>query len=435
MKIKRIVATFVLFALMSNIVSVQAVIDLDNQGAATSTPTVSVTESPTFAPEDLVSTEDEKMNGVWISSVVNIDFPSKKGISIEKMKKEIENIVKICSNNGINNIFFQVRPCSDALYKSAIFPWSEYLTGKQGVAPKDGFDPLAFMIETAKAKNIKVHAWLNPYRIMMPGSVKGTKAKALKKLNKNNPARKNPSWVVKHSDGGLYYNPGLPKVQDLVAKGAAEIAENYDVASVHIDDYFYPSKPYGKSHSYFKDAATYKKYKGSFKSKASWRRNNITTLIKKMKTEISKVNPNCQFGVSPAGIWANHENNKLGSKTKGSETYYSHYADTRKWMLENLVDYMIPQVYWEIGNKTANYKTIVKWWNEVAKKSDVKLYIGVPVYRLDKKSSSKVWRKNATIKNQLVLNKTMAEVEGQVYFGYEQIKKNTLKIRNIIKNG
>ena len=106
-------------------------------------------------------TEEEKyLRGVWLSSVKNLDFPSKPGLSSEQLKKELDDVIATCKSAGINAVFFQVRPCADALYKSDIFPWSEVLSGTQGKAPDGGFDPLEYLIKKAHAENIEVHAWV-----------------------------------------------------------------------------------------------------------------------------------------------------------------------------------------------------------------------------------------------------------------------------------
>lgn len=369
-------------------------------------------------------TTQKTMKGVWIATVGNIDFPSKQNLSVSQMKKELDKIVNMTNQVNLNSIFFQVRPTCDAMYKSKIFPWSKYLTGKQGKAPAGNFDPLAYLINAAAKKNIDVHAWINPYRV-----TNGTLAKPeknLNKLHKNNPARKNPGIVIKHTDGKMYLDPGQPKSRDIVVEGVKELVKNYKIAGIHFDDYFYPGTK-------FNDSKSYKKY-GKGKKIGAWRRSNVNQLVSKVKAEVHKIKPNVQFGISPAGVWANKGNNKLGSATRGAQSYYEHYADTRKWVKQNMVDYIAPQIYWEIGFPPAAYDVLVKWWSNVAKGTNTKLYIGHALYKMDKKSSSKIWRSAKPIKDQLNLNKKYPQVTGSIFYGFDKIKKNTFKIQEVIKS-
>lgn len=386
----------------------------------TVTTTQPIKSASPIKAESVYKYNSSRIRGVWVATVGNLDFPTKQNLSVTQLKKELTQIVNNCAKSGLNTIFFQVRPASDALYKSSVYPWSEYLTGKQGVAPEGGFDPLAYIIEEAKAKNIGVQAWINPYR----ASVDTHK---FKNLSKDNPARKYKNLIVKCSDGKMYFNPGLKKSRDLVVAGVKEIVENYDVQGIHFDDYFYPDVK-------FNDKATYKKYGSGFKTKKQWRRNNVNLLIKEVRAAVKAVDSNVQFGVSPAGVWANKYNNKLGSDTRGNETFYAHCADTRKWVKKNWVDYIIPQIYWKIGDKYADYKTLVEWWSEVAAGTGTELYIGLASYRLDKKSSDKAWRSIKMLRREVKLNRKYKEISGSVFFRYEQIKENTFGIRKMIKN-
>ena len=266
------------------------------------------------------------MQAAWITTVYNSDWPSVKN-NISKQKEEIINILDILKDTGINTVMFQARTEGDSLYKSNINPWSKVLTGTQGKDP--GYDPLEFVIEEAHKRGIKVHAWLNPYR----GTTSGTD---INKLSTNHQLRKNPSWKIEYS-GRLYFNPELPEVKQYIVDTVGEIVANYNIDGVHFDDYFYPSK--------------YPLTSGDRNGEeANLRRNHITEMIKQVKTKIKSINPSVEFGVSPGGIWKNKSSDVLGSDTKGNESYYSDFADTRMWVKNNLVDYIVPQIYWEIGN-------------------------------------------------------------------------------------
>lgn len=345
--------------------------------------------------------EEDSVKGVWVATVFNLDFPKAKSQNANALKAELDSIVENAEAMGFNTIFFQVRPSADAFYKSEIFPWSKYLTGTEGTAPSDNFDPLAYLVDISHKKSIKVHAWINPYRVTASASEKDNLTQA--------------SFAEKYSDmileygGRLYLNPGIPEVNKLVASGAAEIARNYNVDGIQLDDYFYPGED-------FPDDWSYSEYGKDFKDKGSWRRHNIDNLIGELKNSIKKENPDILFGVSPQGIWANSKNLDGGSETNGKEAYFTSYADTRKWVKENMIDYIIPQIYWNIGYAGADFKTLAKWWSEVADGSSVKLYIGQAAYKAAETADSQsVWFGQSGIdelSNQITFINTLKNVSG-----------------------
>lgn len=362
---------------------------------------------PLFTSSADSATSDEDMKAVWVSSVYNLDYPKKATTSASTLKKEAITILDNVKKVGLNSVILQVRPSADSLYKSEFFPWSKYLTGKQGVAPDNGFDPLEFWVSEAHKRNIELHAWINPFRI-----TKGEKAE-FDSIISSNPAKKNPSYVVTHSKN-YYFNPGLPEVRKLIVDSTVEIVNNYDVDGIHLDDYFYPGTD-------FADSETFKKYGSKFSNISDWRRDNVNTLIKELDTALHNADKNIEFGVSPAGIWANKKNSKYGSETNGNQSYYSHYADTRKWVKDGIIDYIAPQIYWEIGHSKADYKTLTKWWADVCRGTGVKLYIGMPIYRAGSTDTKSPWFGTTAIKNQFAHNKTIPEINGTMLFRYENI--------------
>lgn len=369
-----------------------------------------------------VSAKTEDMRGVWIATVYSINFPSAKN-NVAAQKAELDKIVENTYNAGLNTIFFQVRPQGDALYRSSVYPWSEVLTGVAGKDP--GYDPLEYIISAAKKKGIEIHAWINPYRITT-GSVSNPKTD-INALPANHPVLKNPSMAVAFDDGKLYLDPGNPDAQKLVLDGVREILENYDVAGIHFDDYFYPSPSVSKDgktyNAKFNDDATYAKY-GKGKSLEDWRRNNTYTLVKDTYNLVKKYGSSKKFGVAPSGIWDNKKTNAQGSDTNGFSSYSKIYADSRKWVKDGIVDYICPQVYWQIGAKDSDYKIVTQWWNDVCKNTGVDLYIGQAAYRVE------AWKSSDEIINQLKFNKTLSEVKGNSFYGYEQIEKNTLSLKS-----
>lgn len=349
----------------------------------------------------------EEMRGVWVSSVYNLDYPSSPTTDPDKLKAEADEILDNCVKWGLNAVFLQVRPSGDALYKSDLFPWSKYLTGSVGTAPQDGFDPLEYWVEAAHKRGLELHAWINPYRITRGKDTEWNQ------LPSTHPAKMNPDWVVKYTDGNYYFNPGIPEVRDLVTRGAVEIVQNYDVDGLHMDDYFYPGTD-------FNDAATYQKYGSSFSNIADFRRDSVNQLVAQLDTAVHNIDPDIQFGISPSGIWANKSTDPRGSNTNGSEHYVSSYADSLYWIENGLVDYIIPQIYWEIGHKLADFATLADWWNDAVAGSDVHLYIGMGAYRCADNPTG-VWTTTDPLFDSLAYLENKDNVGGCVFFRYGSI--------------
>lgn len=365
--------------------------------------------------------ENSEMHGVWVSLIYNMDYPKATATDASVLKSYADEIISDCADIGINNIFLQVRAVSDSIYPSQIYPYSKYISGKQGTAPSDNFDSLAYWIEQCHKKGIKLHAWINPYRITTG------KDKEFSELSPTNPAVIHPDYVAKSPDGNYYFDPGIPEVRDMVIAGAVEIAANYDVDGIHMDDYFYPSKG-------LDDTVSYEKYGGGT-DKGLWRLNNVNTLVKDMGTAVKAVKPEIEFGISPSGIWANKENNPLGSDTKGMESYYGLYADTRQWALDEIIDYIAPQIYWNIGYEIADYNVLVNWWADTLKNSDTKLYIGIADYKAAESEDSSVWHTDGAgeIARQIALNDTIDKIDGEIHFRFGSIKAKP-ELYELLKN-
>ena len=352
----------------------------------------------------------KRMKGVWVATVDGLDYPKQRSTNPEILKQQADTIISNAKAFGMNTIFFQVRPTADAFYKSSIFPWSIYLTGaSQGTAPENDFDPLAYWIEQSHKNGLELHAWLNPYRITFTDE-------AFEALADTNPAKLHPEWVVQYSNQKYYFDPGVPATKDLIIDGAVEIVKNYDVDGIHIDDYFYPGKD-------FDDSKSFAQYGSEFENVDDFRWNNINKLIEGLNTRIHEANPNTKFGVSPAGIWANKASNPLGSDTKGHESYYNYYCDSYTWIKQNMIDYIIPQIYWSIGFEVADYSVLLDWWSEVAKDSKVELYIGMADYKAASTTSVQFPYGSEEIERQLELNNNNPVVKGEVHFSYKSIEE------------
>ncbi|MFB4275878.1 MULTISPECIES: glycoside hydrolase family 10 protein [unclassified Nonomuraea] len=351
-----------------------------------------------------------ELRGVWIATTQNIDWPSKAGLGADRQKAEYVKILDSAAKRNLNAVFVQVRPASDALYKSSLEPWSQYLTGTPGKDP--GWDPLPFLVEEAHKRGMEFHAWFNPYRASYGDSTA--------KLPAGHPARKHPDWTIKYG-GRLYYNPGLPAVRDHVTKVITDVVDRYDVDGIHFDDYFYP---YPVAGAKFDDTAAFRKY-GKGQSLAEWRRGNVNTLVAGVDKAVHQAKNHVKFGISPFGIWRNKSNDPTGSNTSGMSAYDSIYADARAWIKAGTVDYVLPQLYWPRGHKLADYNTLVRWWSNEVKGSDVQLYIGEGLYRVGT-TDDRTWTKPGELAGQIGVNRASKQVDGAVYFSAKQLLTNPL---------
>ncbi|MFJ9724335.1 glycoside hydrolase family 10 protein [Streptomyces sp. NPDC101209] len=344
-----------------------------------------------------------EMRGVWVATVTNRDWPSKPGLTADRQRAELIAILDRAVRDRLNTVIFQVRPTADALWPSPYEPWSQVLTGAQGGDP--GWDPLGTAVEQAHARGLELHAWFNPYRIANHTDPA--------RLVATHPARTHPDWVVTYG-GKMYYNPGLPEVRAFVEKAILDAVSKYPVDAVHFDDYFYPYPVAGQT---FDDDAAYDRYGGGFASRADWRRDNIDKLVRETAAGIKRVRPAAQFGISPFGVWRNAATDSRGSDTRaGVQTYDDLCADTRKWVRKNWIDYICPQIYWNIGFAAADYAKLLPWWAEVAKGTATRLYIGEALYKAGDPAQSAAWQDPAELSRHLTLGADHPEVHGHVYF-------------------
>ncbi|MCL1996698.1 MAG: family 10 glycosylhydrolase [Defluviitaleaceae bacterium] len=354
---------------------------------------------------------DEDFRGVWVTTVINLDFPTTPALSNEEIRREINYIVDTSAAMGLNAIILQVRPAGDAIYPSNIFPWSKYLTGEQGLAPADGFDPLAYWLYRTHGAGMELHAWINPYRVTHTTS----NIRDVNLLYPTSPARLNPHLVVPFARGSnyaLYLDPGFPESRQIIIDGIIELLTNYDLDGIHFDDYFYPGR-------YFNDSVSFAMH-GYGMSHREWRLNNVNTLIYEVRQTINYINPNVRFGISPTGIWANDNIEPRGSATRGYQHYIELAADSLHWIREGWVDYIIPQIYWHIGFEIADYYTLLRWWENALYGSDVALHIGHAAWR--EYEGHMGWRPPGELLRQLQLNYQSDIVRGSVFFRWWHLR-------------
>ena len=311
-----------------------------------------------------------EMRGAWIQCV-NGQF---QGLGTQKMQETLRYQLDELQKDGANVIIFQVRPECDALYESKLEPWSRFLTGQQGVAPSPYWDPLQWMITECHKRGMELHAWVNPYR---------AKTKTTTKLASNHIAVRNPMSCFAY-DGLFILNPGLTENRNYICQVVKDIVSRYDVDGIHMDDYFYPYPVKGEN---IPDDEQFRQYNNGIRDIGDWRRYNVNLFIEQVYKTVHETKPWVKLGISPFGIYRNKKSSPIGSNTNGTQNYDDLYADILLWVNNGWLDYNVPQIYWEIGNKAADYETLIKWWNQYASKRP--LVIGEDVERTVKHADLK----------------------------------------------
>lgn len=363
--------------------------------------------------------------GAWIATVANIDWPTKSAVGdTDKQQTEMIWILDSLQSIGINAIIFQIRPTADALYASSFEPVSHWLTGKQGSwGEQTPWDPLEWTIQQAHLRNMEVHVWLNPYRINLASTNIST-------LAADHIMHKHPDWFWQYGKQ-WYFDPGLDQTREWICTIVQDIVERYDIQAIHMDDYFYPY-PSGKTP--LPDTHTFNKYPRGFDNIRDWRRNNVNLVIQDISRTIRECKDNVQFGISPFGVWRNAAVDSTGSKTQAGITNYDDlYADIRLWIKEGWIDYVMPQLYWEIGKRVADYAILAQWWANEVKGSDCKLYIGMAPYRLEGASHKSPWGRGNEIQRQMQLNRTIPEISGECFYSTQPLLRNPRSVCDSIK--
>ena len=363
--------------------------------------------------------------GAWIATVANIDWPSKEAVgNTEKQQAEMIWLLDSLENLGLNAIILQVRPTADALYISELEPVSHWLTGKQGSwGEQDVWDPLEWTIEEAHKRNMEVHVWLNPYRVNLAST-------SISSLAPDHIMRRHPEWFWEYNKQ-WYFDPGLPITREWICTVVQDIIERYDIQAIHMDDYFYPYPAGGKQ---LPDNETFKKYSRGFEDIRDWRRDNVNLAIQAISETIRECKDSVEFGISPFGVWRNANVDSTGSKTKaGISNYDDLYADIRLWIREGWIDYVLPQLYWEIGKKVADYETLAHWWGDEVKGTKCKLYIGMAPYRLEGAKSNTAWGIGNEIGRQMRLNRTIPEISGECFYSTCPLLRNPRSVCDTIR--
>ncbi|MEO9023055.1 MAG: family 10 glycosylhydrolase [Ginsengibacter sp.] len=359
--------------------------------------------------QSLTAQPKYEFRGVWVATVDNIDFPSSRFLSTQQQKDEFIKLLDMHKRNGMNAVLVQIRPASDAFYPSQNEPWSEFLTGKQGRPPVPYYDPLKFMITETHKRGMEFHAWMNPYRAEFRVGKSSIAPTHITKLH--------PEWFITYGSV-KYFDPGNKDAQAFVVNVVRDVVKRYDVDAIHFDDYFYPYRIAGKE---FNDAVSFKKY-GNGMDREDWRRSNVDSIIVHLSRAIKEENKYCQFGISPFGVWRNIDKDPEGSNTKAGQTNYDDlYADILLWLKMKWIDYVVPQLYWEISQKVVGFKVLTDWWANHA--YGRQLYIGQGIYRaLEPKSYA--WKNKEELPNQIINLRQYPQIQGSVYFSSSTFNSN-----------
>ncbi|GAA4796881.1 family 10 glycosylhydrolase [Streptomyces sanyensis] len=354
-----------------------------------------------------------EFRGMWLATVTGRDYPSAPGLPAARQRAELLAHLDTAAERRLNAVVLQVRPCADALWPSPYEPWSRFLTGTQGRDP--GWDPLGTAVAEAHARGLELHAWFNPYRVAVHTD--------LSRLAPGHPARLNPQWVVPYG-GKLYYNPGLPEVREFVQLAMMDAVHRYEVDAVHFDDYFYPYPVAGQR---FDDDEAWALHGRGHPDRAHWRRANTDLLVRGMAERLRAVRGGVRFGISPFGVWRNASTDPLGSRTAaGVQTYDDLYADTRAWVRNGWIDYVVPQLYWHRGFAPADYEVLVPWWAETVSGTGVDLYIGEALYKAGAAGQPAAWQDPAELSRHLDFAARHPEVGGHCFFSAREVGEDPI---------
>ena len=371
--------------------------DINNIAALSSKATADTTES------------DEEMRGVWVS-YMELSMENESSKTQKAFEDKFTEIAQKCRESGFNTLIVQVRPFCDALYKSSYFPWSHILTGTQGENPQ--YDALQIMCDICKENNLKIHAWINPYRV--------SSNETPKKLSDNNPYIKNSEIGIK-TDNGIFLDPSNETAQQLISDGVKEIAENYDVDGIQFDDYFYPTEDESFDKKQYE--AYIEKYgKENSMSLDNWRMQNVNTLICKVYRTIKSVDSSVEFGISPQGNIGNND---------------GLYADVKSWCTcKGFADYICPQIYFSLENPALTFEDCLDSWTSLDFDENVKLYVGLGGYKAGNgEYDEETWLlSDSILADEYDVLRNNKSVRGFMLYSYNSLEDDTAKkeINNLI---
>lgn len=386
-----------------------------------------VTASPAAWAAPPVPSAPREFRAAWIATVANIDWPTRKGLPVEKQQEELIALLDKAVDLNLNALILQIRPSADAMYPSKLEPWSEYLTGRMGQAPEPFYDPLEFAVEEAHRRGLQLHVWFNPYRVRM-NDAKGEATP--------DHASKAAPELVRTYGKYLWFDPGEPEAVDHFIAVLTDAVKRYDLDGVHIDDYFYPYPindesgkpvPFPDDDSYQRAVAA-----GETLDRDNWRRQNVDDLVRRMYESVKEVKPWVLVGISPFGIWRPGHPEGI----QGLDQYNALYADARKWLREGWVDYFTPQLYWRIEGPQS-YPKLLTWWKE-QNVMDRHLWPGNGAHNVRRDASVEPARNAWTAEeliNQIKITRKIVDEPGNVFFSIKCLFDNRDGLTDKLKEG
>lgn len=349
-----------------------------------------------------------EFRGMWIATVLNIDWPSRPGLPVATQQAELDRLLRTAQQAGLNAVLLQVRAAGDRFYRSGLGePWSRYLTGTLGRDP--GWDPLAYAVARGAVRGLQVHAWINPYRVAMDALSSS--------LAPGSFAARNPGMTYVYG-GRRYLDPAYPEVRSHVRALLVELVSRYALAGVHLDDYFYPYPSDGRP---IPDNASWARFGAGWTSRADWRRENVAALIRGITVDVHAASPRAVFSVSPFGIWRNRSSHPAGSSTSGLQAYDDLYADTRQWLKNQYTDLFIPQLYWHQGYSIADYSHLAAWWNTQKAGTRTALAIGEAAYKVGVN-----WTYPLELPNHVAFTRRLSRARGNCFYNAGAVRDNRL---------
>lgn len=340
------------------------------------------------------SSQSEEMRAVWVPFMT---LAMEGDRSESAFREKFAEIAENSRARGMNALIVQVRPFSDALYPSELYPWSHILSGEQGKDP--GFDPLAVMTEIAHEEGLALHAWVNPLRV--------STGQTPERFAENSPGvlwrdGEHSGWLME-TEAGVWMNPACAGVRRYIAEGVSEIVRHYPVDGVQFDDYFYPA---GEDY----DRAEYEAYCAGEETPLSlhdWRQANISSLVAEAYAAVKKEDPEAVFGISPQG---------------NLENVYNACADVYTWgAVCGYADYLCPQMYVSTENPALPFEDTLRTWRELVSNEKIRLYAGLAVYKAGTDADGGAWQgRNDIISTELALGREIA-CDGFMFYSYDYL--------------
>lgn len=348
-----------------------------------------------FLQEPLSERPKSEFRAVWLTTAFGLDWP--KGSSPAEQQNTLSNIIKNSASMDLNAIVFQVSARGDAHYRSERLPWASRLAGTLGQDP--GWDPLEFAIEEARKYGMEVHAWYNVFNIGMQALTAQYEAATPQHISITN-----PEYVRNVGDDQIWLNPGIPAARQWAIDNVLEIVENYDVDAVHFDFIRYPNGGFPD------DAIIRGQFnENNINNTADWRRDNVNQFNRDVYAAVKDIKPWVKVGSTPVGHY------QTSGGWPALYAYSAVFQDGVAWLREGVNDYIVPQLYWDIGGNAPDFDWLVNDWKN--RNEGRHIYVGIAAYRAggndSQNSADQMGRQIDTLR--------VNSISGHVFFRYDNI--------------